>query len=269
MKKLFYTFLISILSFSFGFSQGTDCSNATQVTTDGNIGGTLTGSNQDYYFLTPAADGNITFTISSPTGCGVRVTIEEVASPVGACVGTSSNPIFSNPGTCGGSASNTVTIPVTAGSDYYIRIVRFFAPAPEDYTLNIDSNVPLPVTLIDQKVKAEKEEVIVEWMTASEINNHYFSVEKSKDGKQFQEIGQIQSESPNSLAERNYRFIDKAVSQSAYYRIVQYDLDGSKTVLGTGTPTFSANALLKNFSSALHQNGLLITAVPQIAAFFR
>jgi len=30
-----------------------------------------------------------------------------------------------------------------------------------------------------------------------------------------------------------------------------------------------ASALLKNFSSALHQNGLLITAVPETAAFFR
>ena len=44
-------------------------------------------------------------------------------------------------------------------------------------------------------------------------------------------------------------------------------LDGIRAVFGTGTPICSASALLKNFSSALHQNGLLITAVPVIAAF--
>ena len=46
-------------------------------------------------------------------------------------------------------------------------------------------------------------------------------------------------------------------------------LDGIRAVFGTGTPICSAKALLKNFSSALHQNGLLITAVPVIAAFFK
>jgi hypothetical protein len=40
-----------------------------------------------------------------------------------------------------------------------------------------------------------------------------------------------------------------------------------KTVFGTGMPIFSANALLKNFSSALHQNGLLMTAVPELPHF--
>ena len=46
-------------------------------------------------------------------------------------------------------------------------------------------------------------------------------------------------------------------------------LEGKITVFGTGTPIFTAKALLKNFSSADHQNGLLMTAVPEIAAFFK
>jgi hypothetical protein len=47
------------------------------------------------------------------------------------------------------------------------------------------------------------------------------------------------------------------------------ECEGSITVFGTATPIFTASALLKNFSSALHQNGLLITAAPPIAAFLR
>ena len=45
--------------------------------------------------------------------------------------------------------------------------------------------------------------------------------------------------------------------------------EGRITVLGNGTPSVSANALLKNLSSALHQKGLLITLVPVKAAFFK
>ncbi|MNF07651.1 hypothetical protein D3C80_2078780 [compost metagenome] len=45
--------------------------------------------------------------------------------------------------------------------------------------------------------------------------------------------------------------------------------EGRITVLGNGTPSVSAKALLKNLSSALHQKGLLITLVPVNAAFFK
>jgi hypothetical protein len=45
--------------------------------------------------------------------------------------------------------------------------------------------------------------------------------------------------------------------------------EGNNTVFGTGTPTVLDRQLLKNFSSALHQKGLLATAVPINAAFFK
>src|SRR5579862_1832157 len=44
---------------------------------------------------------------------------------------------------------------------------------------------------------------------------------------------------------------------------------GSRTVFGTATPTESATKLLKNLSSAVHQYGLLMTAVPRAAAHLR
>ena len=48
------------------------------------------------------------------------------------------------------------------------------------------------------------------------------------------------------------------------YRLVSggQRCDGSRTVRGTATPILVASALLKNFSSALHQNGLFTTAGP-------
>ena len=60
------------------------------------------------------------------------------------------------------------------------------------------------------------------------------------------------------------RFENDSAEQSA-----GWSFEGSSTVFGTATPTFVARQLLKNFSSALHQNGLLMTAVPLSAAFLR
>jgi hypothetical protein len=51
------------------------------------------------------------------------------------------------------------------------------------------------------------------------------------------------------------------------YLYVGCSAEGNNTVLGNGTPNVSANELLKNLSSALHQNGLFITLVPVKAAF--
>ena len=45
--------------------------------------------------------------------------------------------------------------------------------------------------------------------------------------------------------------------------------DGRRTVFGTATPTPFATTLLKNLSSAVHQNGLFTTTVPSATAFLR
>jgi hypothetical protein len=73
----------------------------------------------------------------------------------------------------------------------------------------------------------------------------------------------ISSKIPDQLR-GNFRFLNELLEVS-----VGISFEGSKYVLGTGTPILDASALLKNFSSALHQKGLFITAVPLIAAFFK
>jgi hypothetical protein len=58
----------------------------------------------------------------------------------------------------------------------------------------------------------------------------------------------------------NFKFLNDLPEVS-----VGCSAEGNKTVLD-GTPSVSANPLLKNLSSALHQKGLFITFVP-VAAF--
>ena len=84
----------------------------------------------------------------------------------------------------------------------------------------------LPVEFVDVNAKHADNEIIVSWSTASEINNDYFTIEKSTDGNNFYEIATIEGQGfSNELI--NYSYIDtEAKNGSNYYRIKQTDYDG-------------------------------------------
>ena len=72
-------------------------------------------------------------------------------------------------------------------------------------------------------------QVVLDWATASESNNAYFSIERSQDAQNFQEIAQIASLGEGQGI-RPYRYIDSAPQQGLnYYRLKQYDHDGQWT----------------------------------------
>ncbi len=85
---------------------------------------------------------------------------------------------------------------------------------------------PLPVSLLDFNAKALDKHVSVSWATTSEINNDFFTVQKSLDGKSWSAIGIIDGVE-NSSQLTNYGFIDQApVKGMQYYRLIQTDLNG-------------------------------------------
>ncbi|MBK0404162.1 hypothetical protein I5M27_14295 [Adhaeribacter sp. BT258] len=89
---------------------------------------------------------------------------------------------------------------------------------------------PLPVTLVTFKLQAApayRHNNTLFWQTASELNNDYFSVEKSADGKVFSEAGRVKGKNlPNGAS---YTFEDQQVASRTYYRLKQVDFDGKAT----------------------------------------
>lgn len=93
---------------------------------------------------------------------------------------------------------------------------------------------PLPVEWFSFTAKLiEEKKVKLNWATAAEMNNDYFSVEKSMDGKSFETIGTVQG-AGNSSTIKNYSFTDyplEALNPESetfiYYRIKQTDYDGN------------------------------------------
>ncbi|MEP7170130.1 MAG: hypothetical protein ABI855_12225, partial [Bacteroidota bacterium] len=68
---------------------------------------------------------------------------------------------------------------------------------------------PLPVELLFfTAAPVDNKEVLCSWSTASEINNDFFTVERSKNGKSFEEVEKVKG-AGNSTKPLNYSFTDK------------------------------------------------------------
>jgi len=88
----------------------------------------------------------------------------------------------------------------------------------------------LPVELIDFSAKATDKGVALFWQTAIEINNDYFTLERSNNGRDFEKIEQI-SGAGNSDNRVEYETIDFApLKGENYYRLRQIDFDGKETL---------------------------------------
>jgi hypothetical protein len=88
-------------------------------------------------------------------------------------------------------------------------------------------NGTLPIELAFFKAEMQNVGVIINWQTITEINNDYFTIERSIDGKKFRQIGLIPGNG-NSERRINYKFIDRHPFQGlSYYRLIQTDFDGT------------------------------------------
>jgi hypothetical protein len=88
---------------------------------------------------------------------------------------------------------------------------------------------PLPVELKKWNIRCDEGQIKATWVTASETNNNYFVVEKSRDGKDWIEASKIDG-AGNSSHEIRYDYTEPASSQLMYYRLKQIDFDGTEKI---------------------------------------
>ena len=116
------------------------------------------------------------------------------------------------------------------------------------FTLPISCSV-LPIELVSFEAKAQNHGTKLNWLTASELNNSYFIVERSFDTKQFENIGKINSHD-NATTPQYYIFIDeKPFNGINYYRLKQVDNNGTFTYSKIVSATNSANGSLVIYPS--------------------
>jgi hypothetical protein len=85
---------------------------------------------------------------------------------------------------------------------------------------------PLPIKLLSFSAKPNDDKVDLEWSTATEINNDYFTIERSYDGIEFSDL-LTEKGAGNSTIILNYSAIDTLpLPGISYYRLKQTDFDG-------------------------------------------
>lgn len=88
---------------------------------------------------------------------------------------------------------------------------------------------PLPVTLLKFEGRIDGSIASLNWKTASEINNDYFEVQRSSDGKEYIGIGKINGKGTTNVA-TEYFFEDRSLLKgNNYYRLKQFDFDGKSS----------------------------------------
>lgn len=166
-----------------------------------------------------------------------------------------------------GTGSSVTITNLQAGVNYYYAVVEYngWYNTTNYFTSGVASinAVTLPVTWLNFEGKRSNTGVDLFWQTASEKNNLGFFVERSEDGKLFNEIGFVRGRI-NSNTVNAYRFIDEQAEPNAvlFYRLKQTDVDGRFEYSNTITinaetevlmPTVFPNPVNYQLNISLHE----------------
>jgi hypothetical protein len=157
--------------------------------------------------------------------------------PTGTSLGTDNRVVYNGTG-------NSVTVTgLNPDVTYHFRLFEYNkTPATGNNSLYLRGNnaqanqatlTTLPVNLVSFSANKTLNRVKVEWTTAQEINTSHFQVQRSSNGADFSNIGDVQAKG-NGTAITYYQFtddIDASLLQmpKAYYRLKTFDKDGSNT----------------------------------------
>lgn len=102
----------------------------------------------------------------------------------------------------------------------------------EDYAVEFEPVAPLPVELKSFTGRAIEAYNLLEWNISTEINNDYYTLERSEDGALFEPIAVIKGKGTVSTAS-TYQHVDKdSGERTQYYQLKQTDFDGTETLIG-------------------------------------
>ena len=135
--------------------------------------------------------------------------------------------LFVNGSVSGNASADAVDQDFSALQSTYPDIYNFV------YTGDFVSSggvTPLPIVLKTFKAQLANNAVVIKWVTASELNNDFFTIERSRDGKNYEAIGTVQGKGTTNV-EQQYEFTDREpLLGYSYYRLQQTDLDGATEI---------------------------------------
>ena len=120
------------------------------------------------------------------------------------------------------------TVSYSVGQVFYTFIAAPGGMENQGVQQPVDFNA-LPVTLVNFEVNSVNGQVLVLWQTTAESNNDFFTVERSSNSINFEEVHTVNAPG-NSNILRKYSWTDTFPHQgTSYYRLKQTDFDKSFT----------------------------------------
>jgi len=198
------------------------------------VGGIIPGNNDTVIIVATATVTVTNITIGNPTAIKLDIVINGTLSLV------TTNFLIS-----GFNLTNPSTITIATGGRITSSSNNFFGdlnfisiggfpieyiPAIDGPVINgptvINSSGVLPIELITFNATLSGESIQISWATATELNNDFFTIERSTDGLNWSAIGET-SGAGNSTARIDYEFYDtNPIPGIVYYRLKQTDFDG-------------------------------------------
>lgn len=125
------------------------------------------------------------------------------------------------------------------------------------YDFVIDGgNTPLPVELISFTANPQGKKVVLWWATASELNNDYVTLEKSRNGKEFEVLTMVEGNGTTHIR-MDYQFADQNPFLGlSYYRLRQTDYDGTSETFPAVSVLFTANDQFSVFPNPIKNQSL-------------
>ncbi|MDP4115526.1 MAG: YCF48-related protein, partial [Bacteroidota bacterium] len=165
----------------------------------------------------------------------------------------------------------TTAYTLAATTDYFTDLRRSRAGTcawglTSDGSIVKGSNIGLPVELTAFTAASNKDNVVLNWNTKTEVNNRGFEVERKSVDGHFTTIGFVNGNG-TSTEQHNYSFTDSKLAQGKYsYRLKQLDFNGNyeyssvvETEVVTAPMQFS---LLQNYPNPFNPSTVISFNLP-------
>jgi len=117
-----------------------------------------------------------------------------------------------------------------------------------------DEAAALPIHLLYFTAKPQSNRVRLDWATASETNNDYFTVERSQDGENFSELFKKPGAGISTTNLYYFGYDNKPFDGISYYRLKQTDYDGKYEYSNIESVNFNYLATNKESDFKIYPN---------------